>query len=86
MDINLNINNEEVLQGLYGSHIKKNKAVGLCSYHKVALTVKTMKRHECMKKQCDAFVRCEEHDFWRQHEQKKELRKARKQDVAIAMS
>ena len=77
---------KEYLNGLYGSQICKDRMVGYCRYHCAALTVKTMKRHECMKKQCDAFVRCEEHDFWRQHEQKKELRKARKQDVAIAMS
>lgn len=82
----MDINNEEVLQGLYGSSITKNRVVGLCRYHNAALTVKTMKRHECMKKQCDAFQKCEEHDFWRQHEQKKELRKARKQVLATFCS
>lgn len=78
----MEMNNIETLPGLYGSEISRNKAVGLCHYHNVALTVKTMKGHECLKKQCDAFQKCEEHDFWRQHEQKKELRKARKQVLA----
>lgn len=75
-------NNMELIPGLYGSCVAKNRVVGHCLYHKAALTVKTMKRHECLKKQCDAFQKCEEHDFWRQHEQKKELRKARKQVLA----
>lgn len=71
--------NIELTQGLYGSQISKNKMVGYCKYHQAALTVKTMKGHECLKKQCNAFQKCVEHDFWRQHGQKKELRKARKQ-------
>jgi hypothetical protein len=76
-------NNEmELLPGLYGSSITKNRAVGFCHFHKSALTVKTMKCHECLKKQCDALERYVEHDFWRQHEQKKELRKAKKQTFA----
>ena len=81
----MNENTNELLPGLYGSTINKNRAVGMCRYHKTAMTVKTMKQHGCLCKhgrQCDAFVRCEEHDFWRQHEQKKERRKARKQMIA----
>ena len=72
----------ELIPGLYGSSITKNRAVGYCHFHKAALTVKTMKCHECLKKQCDALEKYGEHDFWRQHAQKKELRKARKQVLA----
>ena len=75
----MDANKTEMLYGLYGSYISRNKAVGYCHYHKAALTVKTMKCHECLKKQCDALKKYEEHDFWRQHEQKKERRKAKKQ-------
>lgn len=75
-------NKIEVMPGLYGSQITKNRAVGYCHFHKAALTVKTMKCKECLKKQCDALEKYVEHDFWRQHEQKKELRKARKQVLA----
>jgi hypothetical protein len=75
-------NGVEMMPGLYGSEIARNRAVGYCRFHKAALTVKTMKCHECLKKQCDALERYGEHDFWRQHEQKKELRKARKQVLA----
>lgn len=82
----MDVNKTEMLYGLYGSYISRNKAVGYCHYHKAALTVKTLKCHECLKKQCDALKKYEEHDFWRQHEQKKERRKAKKQMVAgIAM-
>ena len=75
-------NNNETLPGLYGSEITKNRAVGYCHFHRAALTVKTIKGKECLKKQCDALEKYECHDFWRQHAQKKELRKARKQVIA----
>ena len=78
----MDANKMEMLNGLYGSQISRNRAVGYCYFHKAALTVKTMKCHECLKKQCDALKRYEEHDFWRQHEQKKERRKARKRTIA----
>lgn len=83
------MNNDNNLEmGLYGSYISKARMVGYCSYHKTAMTVKTMKQHGCLCKhgqQCDAFQKCEEHDFWRQHQQKKEKRKERKQMIANVM-
>ena len=78
----MKIDNVEILPGLYGSEIRRNKAVGYCCFHKAALTTKTLKGHSCLGKQCNALIKYEEHDFWRQHEQKKELRKARKQVIA----
>lgn len=81
----MNENMTELLPGLYGSFIDKSRVVGMCKYHKTAMTVKTMKQHGCLckhGKQCDAFEKCAEHDFWRQHEQKKERRKAKKQMIA----
>jgi hypothetical protein len=77
----MDINKTEKLYGLYGSHIKRSKAVGYCKHHCVALTVKTLKEHECLKKQCNALKKYEDHDYWRQHEQKKEWRKARKETL-----
>jgi hypothetical protein len=80
----MNENTTELLPGLYGSMIDRSRMVGICKYHKTAMTVKTIKQHGCLCKhgrQCDAFQKCEEHDFWRQHEQKKERRKAKKQMV-----
>ena len=69
----------ELMPGLYGSSISKNRAVGYCHFHKAALTVKTMKCKECLRKQCDALERYGDHDFWRQHAQKKVMKKAKKQ-------
>lgn len=80
----MNENMTELLPGLYGSFIDKSRAVGVCKYHKTAMTVKTMKQHGCLCKhgrQCDAFQKCEEHDFWRQQQQRKEKRKAKKQTL-----
>ena len=74
-------NRIELLPGLYGSQITKNRATGYCHFHKAALTAKTMKCHQCLKKQCNALEKYPDHDFWRQHEQKKALRKERKQTL-----
>lgn len=75
----MDINNTQKLYGLYGSHVNRSKAVGYCRHHCAALTVKTLKGHECLKKQCNALKKYEEHDYWRQREQKKEWRKSRKE-------
>ena len=77
----MDITKTETLHGLYGSQINRSKAVGYCYYHNAALTVKTLKGHNCLGKQCNSFKKYEHHDFWRQHEQKKELRKMRKQKI-----
>ena len=68
--------NNEMLPGLYGSEINKARAVGYCKLHCAALTVKTLKGHECLRKQCNALKKYEEHDFWRQ----REVMKARKKE------
>lgn len=78
----MDINKTEMLPGLYGSYISRNKAVGYCKFHKAALTTKTLKGHNCLGKQCNSLVKYE-HDFWRQHERMKELRKERKQSLAL---
>ena len=77
----MELNEQKMLQGLYGSQISINKAVGYCKYHHCALTVRTLKCHECLNKQCNALQKYEEHDYWRQRAQKKEFRKARKKGL-----
>ena len=77
----MDMNKTQTLYGLYGSKISRDKAVGYCYYHCVALTTKTLKGHNCLGKQCSSLKKYEHHDFWRQHEQRKELRKARKQKI-----
>lgn len=63
--------NVELVQGLYGSQISRRKVVGYCMHHKAALTAKTLKAHECLKKQCNALKKCEEHAYWKQRDRKK---------------
>ena len=75
----MDISKTQMLHGLYGSQVSRNKAVGYCRCHCAALTVKTLKGHECLKKQCNALKKYEGHDYWRQQEQRKELRRAKKQ-------
>lgn len=77
----IEIGTTQTLRGLYGSEISINRAVGYCYHHHAALTVKTLKKHECLNKQCNALCKYNEHDFWRQHEQKKAWRRARKENM-----
>lgn len=74
----MEIANMEGLPGLYGSMIKPSKNVGYCKRHGCYLTVATMKKHGCLGKQCRALDKNTTNDFWRQHEQKKTLKKANK--------
>ena len=74
----MDVNKTDTLHGLYGSQVSRSKAVAHCYYHKTALTVKTLKQHGCLcknGKHCDALKKYEEHDYWRQREQKKEQKK-----------
>ena len=75
----MEVNEQGKIYGLYGSYIDESKMVGYCKYHQAALTVRTLKCHECLNKQCNALQKREEHDYWRQRNQKKEWRKARKE-------
>ena len=70
--------NMEVLKGLYGSEISRNKAVGYCKRHGCYLTCNTLKKHECLRKQCHHLDKKEEHEYWRQRELKKAMKKAHK--------
>ena len=74
----MEMNNTQMVYGLYGSYIKRTKACAYCYYHKCHLTVATMKKHECLKKQCECLKKHEENDYWRQRNQIKMMKKARK--------
>lgn len=67
-----------LVQGLYGSQIEQCKACGYCKRHHCYLTVKMLKQHECLNKQCTHLVKNEEHKWWKQRELTKAKRKARK--------
>ena len=67
-----------MVKGLYGSMIASNKAVGYCRRHGCYLTCNTLKKHECLCKQCHHLDKKEDHDYWRQREQKKAMKKVYK--------
>ena len=68
----------EIVKGLYGSNFEKNRACGYCSHHNCHLTVKQLKQHECLKKQCWHLTKNEAHDWWRHREAINQKRKTRK--------
>lgn len=74
----MTMNEQGLALGLYGSYIELHKAVGYCKRHGTVLTVRTLKCHECLNKQCNALEKYEERDYWRQREQKKAMKKAKK--------
>ncbi len=55
------------------------KTIGYCMHHKHfgALSLKMLKNHECLKKQCPFFKRNEEHQYWVDRAKKREDKKAR---------
>ncbi|MBP3328242.1 MAG: hypothetical protein J6L91_04980 [Clostridia bacterium] len=63
-----------MVRGLYGSEIKESRVVGYCKLHKVSLTATTLRRHECLRKQCNALSKNEEHSYWVQRARLKEKR------------
>lgn len=71
----------EIVQGLYGSEIDKARACGYCRYHHCYVTVKMLKQHECLRKNCNHLCKNEEHNWWKQREALKTKKKARKEMV-----
>ena len=77
--------NEEIklVKGLYGSEFEKNRACAFCRHHHCYLTVKQVRRHECLQKQCWYLYKNENHDWWRQREVMKQKRKERKNELVM---
>ena len=55
-----------------------NNCCAYCKLHRCGMTVKQMKKKECLKKQCRHLLKNEEHPIWIQRLRIKELRKMRK--------
>jgi len=51
-----------------------------CKTHKGYLTMKLLRQHECLSKQCRFLQRFEEEPFWTQQEKMKAKRKLRKEN------
>ena len=68
----------QLVKGLYGSEFDKNRACAFCKHHLYYLTVKQVRQHNCLGKQCNYLRKNENHDWWRQREVTKQRRKERK--------
>ena len=73
------IEDAKLVKGLYGSEFEKNRACGYCVHHHKYLTVKQVKQHNCLGKQCWHLKKNEQHDWWRQREAVKQKRKAKRE-------
>jgi len=49
-----------------------------CAFHKCSLTPRQVKKQRCLGKQCNALIK-HEHEFWQDQEERRALRKARKE-------
>ncbi len=54
-----------------------------CKLHQCGITVKQMRKKECLNKQCYHLVKNEEHQIWSQRARTKERRKERKMALAL---
>ena len=61
---------------LYGS--SSPNCCAYCNHHKRAVTVRQMKKKECLKKECKHLIKNEYHEIWKQRERRKQKRKERK--------
>ena len=74
----MEMTNTQMLYGLYGSQISRIKAVGYCKKHGAHLTVNTLKRHECLKKECNYLKKHEDNPYWAERAKLKEEKKMNK--------
>ena len=74
----MNVNSTKMLYGLYGSCISRNKACAYCYHHKCHLTVKMLKQHECLKKDCHHLKKHTDNPYWMEREKLKEEKKMNK--------
>ena len=73
-----NENENEIVKGLYGSEIAQCKACGYCKRHARYLTVKMVRQHDCLNKQCYHLIKNDNHKWWQQRAEIKQKRKERK--------
>lgn len=66
---------------LYGS--SSPNCCAYCNHHKCAVTVRQMKKKECLKKACKHLIRNEYHEIWKQRERRKEKRRERRVRLSV---
>lgn len=63
---------EAICPTLYGTKSVCYRCIGYCNFHKAYVTHKQMKTKQCLQKNCNAFIKNTNHQFWIEREQKKE--------------
>ena len=69
----LNPQREDIVKTLYGCEAYFYKVCGFCERKGKYLTVKQMKKHECLQKQCKCFVKVD-HPLWTHRENIKKIK------------
>lgn len=75
-------NNEiesQIVKGLYGSEFERKRACAFCQKHLYYLSVKQVRQHNCLGKQCWYLKKNEQHDWWRHREVIKRKRKEKRE-------
>lgn len=75
----------QMLHGLYGSQVSRARAIGYCKKHGAHLTETTMKRHECLRKNCNHLKKHEDNPYWEERRKLKEAKKSKKQTVYVGV-
>lgn len=67
----------------FKEHIRDTKICGYChsKVHKGYLSVKMLKKHKCLQKQCPMLERYEDHSYWKQRAIIKARKKAKKEVI-----
>ena len=74
----MEITHAQTLRGLYGSQVSRHKAIGYCKKHGAHLTETTMKKHECLRKNCNYLKKHEDNPYWTEREKIKIAKKKKK--------
>ena len=72
---------EDVKKVLYGG--ESNNVCAYCKRKGCYMTVKQMKKKECLKKECHHLDKNEEHEWWKQREL---LKQRKKQGKILALA
>ena len=79
-------NTTNFVKGLYGSEIDIHRACAYCPRHQCYLTVKMLRQHDCLNRQCHHLIKNENHHWWIQRANTKAKRQARKERLNLAFS
>jgi inhibitor of KinA sporulation pathway (predicted exonuclease) len=69
---------DAICDALYNTQTYFSRCVGYCTFHRGYLTSHQMKRKKCLQKNCDAFIKLAENEYWKTQEFLKIQKKTRK--------